>query len=178
MTKKKYGFREGSRASGDPQIVGEELERIRKQRGELTPDITIEEAKPAKAPLHCQFEWDDQKAGNEFRLMQARNLIRSVIEVEIVNKKTVPTQAYYHIRNEADKGESGRYEPRQVVVQSIDMFQSALAMLEQKLSSAVRAVQELKEAAGQSKHKGKMAIIAIVTKALQTAEAAIKKLAA
>ena len=45
----------------------------------LTPELVVEDARPEESPLHAHFEWDDQLAGEQFRLEQARKLIRSVV---------------------------------------------------------------------------------------------------
>jgi hypothetical protein len=64
----------------DPQVAGEELDRIRGHNsGELSPEAVVQAAKEKKSPLHSVFEWDDKKAGHEFRLQQACVLIRSVV---------------------------------------------------------------------------------------------------
>ena len=34
----------------------------------LTPELVVEDARPEESPLHAHFEWDDQIAGEQFRL--------------------------------------------------------------------------------------------------------------
>jgi hypothetical protein len=46
--------------------------------GRITPELTVEDAKDPGSPLHPIFEWDDGKAGHQFRLDQARQLLRSI----------------------------------------------------------------------------------------------------
>lgn len=59
-----------------------ELKRIaRKNDGLLKPEIVVEESRPATAPLHSRFEWNDSVAGQQYRIWQARQLIRVSIEV-------------------------------------------------------------------------------------------------
>ena len=58
--------------------VRDELLGIRQMRGELTPQIVVDESRPTEAPLHEHFEWDDQLAGEAYRRQQASQLIRSV----------------------------------------------------------------------------------------------------
>ena len=59
-------------------VVRDELLRIYDTRGNLTPALVVEEAAAVTSPLHGEFEWDDRKAGHEYRLRQAGGLIRSV----------------------------------------------------------------------------------------------------
>lgn len=56
----------------------ESLTRVYVERGELTPRSVVDDARPPEADLHHRFEWDDSIAGEEYRLVQARELIRSV----------------------------------------------------------------------------------------------------
>ncbi len=54
------------------------LQTIYDQRGELTPRLVVDEARDETHPLHPRFEWDDEIAGEQFRQVQAAQLIRSV----------------------------------------------------------------------------------------------------
>lgn len=54
------------------------LIQTRERHGVLTPQAVVEDARPEGAPLHDRFEWDDAKAGELYRVDQARALIRSV----------------------------------------------------------------------------------------------------
>ena len=59
-----------------------ELEAIRKKRrGILKAEDVVEAATDPDSPLHDQFTWDDTKAAKEYRLWQARELIRVVVQV-------------------------------------------------------------------------------------------------
>ncbi len=46
--------------------------------GQLTPAAVVEASRPADAPLHHRFEWDDSIAGERYREVQAAQIIRSV----------------------------------------------------------------------------------------------------
>lgn len=64
----------------DPQVAGEELEKIRGHNsGDLTPEAVVNAAKPKSSPLHALFEWNDKIAAHEHRLQQANALIRSIV---------------------------------------------------------------------------------------------------
>lgn len=52
--------------------------RALERDGELTPQEVVEAATPEESILHRLFEWDDGKAGVNFRLDQARRLIARV----------------------------------------------------------------------------------------------------
>jgi len=55
-----------------------QLQGIYDDKGLLTPELVVEEARSAESELHSQFEWDDEVAAESFRLAQAANLIRSI----------------------------------------------------------------------------------------------------
>lgn len=58
----------------------EELSTLARELGDkLTPDAVVDRARDPKSALHGQFEWNDEEAGAEFRLLQARGLIRRVV---------------------------------------------------------------------------------------------------
>lgn len=46
--------------------------------GDLTPERVVDVARDQSHPLHSQFEWDDEAAGEAYRRSQASDLIRSV----------------------------------------------------------------------------------------------------
>lgn len=54
------------------------LQGIYDERGELTPALVVDAARDPKHPLHHRIEWDNKKAGPQWRLEQAAQLIRSV----------------------------------------------------------------------------------------------------
>jgi hypothetical protein len=55
-----------------------ELLSIREDKGRLTAALVVEAARPADAPLHGRFTWDDTAAAERYRILQAGKLIRSV----------------------------------------------------------------------------------------------------
>lgn len=55
-----------------------ELQAIYNEHGRLTPAILVNEARSEDHPLHSRLEWDNEIAGEKYRLVQAGELIRSV----------------------------------------------------------------------------------------------------
>jgi hypothetical protein len=106
-----------------------ELEKVRKtNRGILRPEDIVEAARPARSPLHECFEWDDSKAGQEFRLWQARHMIR--VCVMLVDGETEPIRAYVSMMG--DRAEEGGGYRHMVDVMSDD--DSRLRMLAEALN--------------------------------------------
>ena len=46
----------------NPQIAGDELARIERKYGSLTPESVVDESRDVNAPLHPCFEWNDAVA--------------------------------------------------------------------------------------------------------------------
>ena len=68
----------------DAQIVGDFLDSIRQDNGGiLFPKHVVKAAKAKRSPLHKYFTWDDSEAAQQFRITQARALIRSIELVQI-----------------------------------------------------------------------------------------------
>jgi hypothetical protein len=80
------------------EILRDELTGIFLRRGRLTAAVVVEEAAPADSPLHDEFTWDDAEAGHQYRLVQARALIRSVrIRVIDADPKSETIRAFVHV---------------------------------------------------------------------------------
>lgn len=78
----KYAWKPGASCNLDPQVVGEELDRLAGQSPgpipHVTPESVVEAARPKDAPLHPALTWDDAKAAELHRLNEARTLVRAV----------------------------------------------------------------------------------------------------
>lgn len=100
-----FELKEGARfqagAKPDATIIGNHLEMLRKHfKGELTPQDVVDDARKNNSPLHSMFEWKDGVAAEQYRLSQARGLIRSVVAVYRDDEPETPVrrmQAFVHI---------------------------------------------------------------------------------
>jgi hypothetical protein len=103
----------------------DELTGIYQQRGVLTPEVVVDEARPPTAPLHDRFEWDDSTAAEAYRRDQAHQLIQSV-KLPIVYRpsdgKPVKVRAFQAVRT--DQGNV--YKPTEEVIQ--DPFLTKLVL--------------------------------------------------
>jgi hypothetical protein len=86
--------------------VAQELERIRSVDGVLRPERVVDAARRETSPLHDLFTWDNTEAARQFRLLQARNLIR--VTVTILPGETTPTRAYVSLWSDREN-EGGGY---------------------------------------------------------------------
>ena len=72
----------------DAQSAGEELQRIEQKYGGLRPYEIVTESRPETAPLHSCFLWDEREAAERYRLEQARELLRNIVVVNLVQPDT------------------------------------------------------------------------------------------
>lgn len=107
--------------------------------GSVSPSQLIEAARPKNSPIHDAFEWDDKKAGDEYRLIQARKLIR---RVEVVYGGSMERLVHVPVIS----GE-GYYKPAKVIVENVDEFSAALAEATIRLRAAKESFLELKTVA-------------------------------
>lgn len=80
-------------------VAYNELEQIRRNAGGiLKAEDVVRSAEEISSPLHNYFEWDDSEAAVQWRLQQARQLIRYV--VVLPPKDSTPISAYVSLRDD------------------------------------------------------------------------------
>lgn len=99
--KKKYEARVGSPfKKREAQKYGERLEYLgSKNKGKLTPELVVNDARNKSSPFYDYFEWDDRKASIEHRLQQARNLINHIIEVVVIEGRPSRQRSFFSVSN-------------------------------------------------------------------------------
>lgn len=88
--------------SVDPNIVGQAIEEIEKEHGEVTAKLLLEKARPKKSKLHKLFEWNDTVAAERWRLDQATKIITAIAvtyEDDAEDPKTVRAFANVGAKN-------------------------------------------------------------------------------
>ena len=118
------------------EIVIAELKKLAQDNGGLLqPEIVVEAARPKSSPLHSRFEWDDSVAGQQYRIWQARQLIR--VSVEVITGSEEPMNVFVSLTPDRAK-ESGGYRVMTHVL-------SRKEMREQMLSDALAELQCFRE---------------------------------
>jgi hypothetical protein len=110
-----------------------ELQKIAKANGGLLnpPDI-VEYARNPRTELHKRFEWDNTKAAEEYRLWQAREVIRVIVSVVDINGKNHTVKAFVSLPE--DRGGGGY----RAIVDVMKMEYLRLSMLEEAKSEMRR----------------------------------------
>jgi len=75
----KFAWKEGARIRADVSRVKAELDEIGEELE--AEDVVVFAGKHKKSELHKCFELDDKVAGHQYRLSQARYIIRSIVIV-------------------------------------------------------------------------------------------------
>ena len=65
----------------------------------------VEYARDPKTALHSRFEWDDSKAGHDWRLYQARQIIR--LSVLVLDNVRDPVRAWVSMKDDRVKAGGG-----------------------------------------------------------------------
>lgn len=78
----------------DANVAGAVCESLENSVG-LTSETLLDASRPEDAPLHNVFEWDDEIAGEQYRLIQSRNIIKNLrVITEDVTHKEIETRAF------------------------------------------------------------------------------------
>ena len=116
----------------DPQKVGEEIGNA------PTPESVLEKAKDPNTELHGCFEWDDTKAANKYRLIQARQVIQFLV-IKGTEKSETPQRAFEITR------ETSVYAPVQLIVRDEDEYSALLAKAKAQLKQFADRYRRLSE---------------------------------
>lgn len=76
-----HDWKLGSRVKADPVQGYQAICSLYEQYGAIKPEHVVEAARPDDAVLHDEIEWDEATAATEYRLQQARHLLRSAVVV-------------------------------------------------------------------------------------------------
>jgi hypothetical protein len=89
----------------DPIVIAE-LKRLAEERGGLLrPSEIVEAASERESVLHKFFQWDDSEAARQYRISQARQLLR--VTVQYVGAGDEPISARVFISLKSDRKEEG-----------------------------------------------------------------------
>lgn len=126
------------------EAVKRELEALCKldKSGLLRPDAVVRAARNPKSALHEYFEWDDSIAAEKWRLEQARQLIRIVVDVIVPNEP--PTRIYVS-EAAARVTDGGGYVPFVSILSDEDRWRAYLQQALTEIDSLRRRYERIKE---------------------------------
>jgi hypothetical protein len=145
-----YGWTPGSIAFAklNPQIVGEEIERLRLAHGEhLDAAELVTAAASPRSPLHAAFDWDDQRAAAQQRLHIARKLMHSVTIVIVTpERKEWIARAFVATPKKNQPGKSS-YTSTQFAMTNAELRHEILKQALRELAAMKKKYAELSELA-------------------------------
>ena len=131
-----YQWKTGSRHVVAPEVAATVMNRLA-QQNKLDAETLVEVSRSEDAPLHGEFEWDDQMAAGEYRKEQARHLIQHLVIMHDEMPETPPVRAFFKISTDTSV-----YEPIEAIITQPDkrtrLYNVALSELKsvrQKYSS-------------------------------------------
>jgi len=152
MEKLIYKRREGATfKEEDTELIAKIIIEIEKKKGIVKPEDLIEKAENKSSSIHHLFEWDNDEAGRQYRMSQARNIINH-IEIEVrsahspdekVNLVIQPQRAFHNVVSGEERG----YVSTINIVRDEDLAKQVLQRLTRQLEGAtneLRAFQDYK----------------------------------
>lgn len=127
----------------DPNAAAQVLGRLEESEGHVTAQSVIKAAEPKSSPIHKAFEWDDSIAAEQYRIEQARSLIKSIEIIEASGSDTVATPIYFHVP-QSPVAES-YYKSRDVLIQDVDEWQRAVGAARSQVAGCIRLLNSIED---------------------------------
>jgi hypothetical protein len=121
-----YKWKPGARISLPAQTFGDRFDWLRKKLGRpITRQDVLDDARDSKSPVHKGFEWNDDVAGEQFRLSQATHMLNClvILRIKVTNPKdnrphvTTNVRAFYPVVQNNERG----YETTARIMNSLDL---------------------------------------------------------
>lgn len=107
---------------------------------EVTPENVLDKARDDSTELHKCFEWDNSIAGEKYRLIQARDVIRHFV-IEYKKDEEEPQK----IRTYQISTTTNQYKPTRVILQNPDEYATLLERAKDELRDIQRRYNTLAE---------------------------------
>ena len=118
---------------GDAQKVYEEIGEDR-----VTPEQIVEKAKDESTELHKCFEWDNDIAAEKYRIVQAREILRSLVVTPVTDDDT-PVRVYQISSTVSE------YQPTKMFLEQPDEYTELLKRAKAELEAFKRRYHQLTE---------------------------------
>lgn len=128
--------------STNQQKVQKELEKLTRD-GVIQPHDVVKAASNPKSVLHDMFTWDDSKAAAEYRLYQARQILRTYVVTEQPGTKST-VRAFVSLKQDRQK-HGGGYRHIADVLSDDELYQQLLADSLDELRTFQQRYARLKE---------------------------------
>lgn len=86
-----------------------EFEEIRKiHKGKFSPKDVVEYARNKNTELHSRFEWDNKIAGDQYRIEQAKSIIRQ-LKITVIERENEIIKIREYSSLTTERGPNGSY---------------------------------------------------------------------
>lgn len=127
------------------KTVSDELNIIRKSNGGfLDPVKVVEFARNPDTLLHSKFTWDDGKAAEQYRLWQARQVIRVSVTYEDLPGRREAIQVRTYFSLPSDRKLNG-YRATDDILKNVQLSAELLSMAKLELRTFRQKYKDLKE---------------------------------
>jgi hypothetical protein len=135
-----YQWKSGSRIKADAQKSGELFERLSNTEEGLTARTLLDANRPKNAPLHNEYEWNDETAADNWRLHQSRHFINSIAIIATTSEDVETPVRAFHITTSESK-----YEPITAIIKEPDKYAALLKSAKAELMSFKNKYNTLRE---------------------------------
>ena len=138
----RYAWKRGVRLTEDAaQIIGERVATLA-EAGPLQAQDLVEDARHPISPIHPYFEWDDQAAAEQYRIVQARHYLRSITIVREESDPEDQVRAFHVVSIQREDTEERGYLPLDVVVSQSALLWQVIDKERQRLQSVARNLRQ------------------------------------
>lgn len=95
-----YQYRVKGLVKAPPEVAGKVCQEIIEEEGAITPKSLVRVSEPIDAPLHEEFEWQDDIAAQKYREEQARQIIKNIVTIEVSEETAEPKQVKCWVNSE------------------------------------------------------------------------------
>lgn len=137
-----YEWKKASYIKTDANIAGQMCEKLENSVG-LSAKTLLDANRQEDAPLHNEFEWDNEKAAEGFRLSQARHIINCLCVKAEESPTKEPIRAFFKL----EKQES-EYKSLDVILQNEDSYEELMKAALAELRAFEKKYKALESLAG------------------------------
>lgn len=126
-----FQYKPGTVIKTPPEVTGAVCMDLTNSGG-LTPERLLEASRPEEAPLHGEFEWNDSVAAENYRVSQARYIIRHItIDIEpSEDKEPLQVRAFVNLTQKEHE-----YRPIRTVIETPEYLDQLLERAKAELTA-------------------------------------------
>jgi hypothetical protein len=143
-----YSWKSGFHATISAATFGQHYEQLQRQHAEIDAELLVQSATSPTSPIHHAFEWDNQIAGHQYRLTQARHMLAAVMAIDEAIPDRGPTKFLVSVVSKAEEPSMKVYVPLVTAMANPVRRQEVLQQALRELRAFQVKYRELTELAG------------------------------